>query len=99
MSLAPDVNEIGASRLYKNTIEYFGQGAKTSQEQLDCDWTQVTYVTARQRKCRTDQVVRRFCSSGQKIQASLYWIIVIDWTGRTKYQVDRVKISTRPPPH
>ena len=50
-------------------------------------------------KCRTDQVVRRFCSSGQKIQASLYWIIAIDWADHTKYQVDRVKISTRPPPH
>ena len=32
--------------------------------------------------------------SGQKIQALLYWIIVIDWTDHTKYQVDRMKIST-----
>ena len=43
-------------------------------------------------------MVGRFCSSGQKIQASLYWITVIDWTDHTKYQVDRVKFYTRPPP-
>ena len=38
-------------------------------------------------------MVKRFCISGQKIQASLCWTTAIDWTDRIKYSVDRVKIS------
>ena len=73
--------------------------AQATHEQLNCNWTQILHVRTRQRKCRTDQIIRRFCSSGQKIQTSLYWIIAIDWTDciKAKCSVDRVKFSTRSP--
>ena len=83
----PDVSR--KSTYYASHIPgLFGQGlqefsTKQLKLRLDADKTNKGKAS----KCRTDQVVRRFCSIGQKTQALFYWITVIDWEDHTKYSV------------